>query len=91
MFLLANGQLTGIGKKTTHTPSQGDIDDRAFPGHPHRLSTDGIHSTTRVETDPSLTRTPGIVVLHTKTPEDLHASIIHLDWNTEMELSCGVA
>jgi hypothetical protein len=90
-FLLA---LTEAVRRANHAAlaaTQGDVDDGALPGHPHREGPDGVDRLLRVETDSTLTGAAGVVVLDPEGAEHLHGAVVHPDREAEMILAHRLA
>jgi len=76
-FLFARTQIVRVTYNTAFTAAKRDIDHGAFPGHPHRQRPYGVDRFGRVKANATLTGTARVIMLDTKTPEDLRGAIIH--------------
>ncbi len=72
LFLLSHAEIMGIASDSSIGPPQRNIDDSAFPCHPHGQGSYGIDCFQRMKANSSLRRTPNIVMNHseaTKHPD----------------------
>ena len=77
----------GVADHTALPTAQGDIDNRALPGHPGRQRTHRVDRLLGVKADTTLGRATSIVVLHPVSLEDPDRAVIHLHRNGEMKLA----
>ena len=83
-FLFPLAEVVGIADDAAFPAAERDVDDGAFPGHPHGQGADRIDGLLGMETDPALAGTAGVVVLAAEAAEDAHAPVVHPDRYAEM-------
>src|SRR5262252_4650112 len=87
----AESQLSRIDDDAAFGTTVGDVDDRTFPGHPHRQRFDLVQRHVRVEPDAPLGRTSGDVVLDAVAGENLDPPVVHLNREVAGELALDLA
>ncbi len=86
-LLLARTQEPRIALHEPLAAAERQIEERAFPRHPHRQRPGILWTRGPAEADAALGRTAGVVVLHAIATEDARAAIVHLDRNREVKLA----
>jgi hypothetical protein len=83
-FLLPLAEVVGITDNTALAPSEGDVHDGAFPGHPHGQCADRIDRLLGMKADTALAGAAGVVMLAAEPAEDAHTPVVHADRDAEM-------
>ena len=80
-------RVTGYGALG---PSEWNVHNCAFPGHPHGQGADFVQADVGVVSNAALGRAPGHAVLHPVSREYVDAPVIHSHGEIDYELSLGV-
>ncbi len=88
---LRRRQLPRIDDHAALGAAEGDIDDRALPGHPHRQRAHLVERDVGVEADAALGRAAIDVVLDAVAGEHLDAPIVHAHGKIDDQLALGHA
>ena len=88
---LTRAQLEWIADDAPLRPPEGEIHDRALPGHPRRQRFHLFEGYLQVEPDASLGRAARRVVQHAITGEDLDIPVIHEHGHGDDNLFFGMA
>jgi hypothetical protein len=91
LFGLVRAELVGIAHHAALAAAEGDVDDGAFPGHPHRQGADGVGHLHRMKADAALAGAARVVVLHAETAEDAARAVVHADGDGEVVFAQGRA
>ena len=83
---LLQGQLLGIDDDAALAAAEGNADDRALPGHPHREGLDLVERHVLVVADAALRGTAPEVVLDAVAREDLDRAVVHLHREVDGQL-----
>ena len=75
---LVLGKLVGIADDATFCTSERNVNDGAFPGHPHSERLDFVEGDVGMITNAALAGAAHAAVLNAETVEDLDRTVIHL-------------
>src|SRR5688500_6706333 len=89
MFLFIRCELGRIDDDATFASAQRDIDNGAFPGHPHGEGAHRINGLIWVETNSALVGAARIIMLDAKANEHLKIASIHPHRDTKREFTSG--
>ena len=80
----------GIADDAALGAAERNVDQRAFPGHPHRQRLDLVERHVGMEADAALARSARQVVLHAIAGKHAKGAVVHADGNRNLEHALGL-